>query len=145
MQIVVNTLPGVVTDFPGPHGQGHRFIFTEDFELVSIDGAAQPAHTPGGTHSGVITIVREVAANDPFFPNTQDVGQYEATYLFAASTNLPFAVRGGELTAHGVLRFAKPPTIRFAITGGTRPFQLARGQVTESGTNGTTRTFEITL
>lgn len=144
MKIVVNILPGVFTEDPGLSGQGKRFIFTEDFELVSVGGNAQPAHTPGGTHSGVVTIVREVTANDPFFPNVERVFQYEATYLFAAFANLPAAVRGGALTANGVFPFPSPPTITFAVTGGTTPFELARGEVTESGQNGRTRTFDIT-
>lgn len=146
MQIVANILPGVFTEYPGPNGQGKRFIFTEDLELVSIDGHAQPAHTPGGTHSGFVTVVREITENDNFFPNDELLSQYEATYLFDTATgNLPAALPRGLLTANGVFRFPKPATITFAITGGTGPYRLARGQVTESGQNGTVRTFDITL
>src|SRR5215204_4964788 len=117
MQIVVNVLPGVFKEYPGPDGQGKRFIFTEDLELVSIDGNAQPAHTPGGTHSGIVTVVRELTGNDNFFPNDELLGQYEATYLFDTATgNLPAALQRGQLTARGVLRVPKPATITFAIT-----------------------------
>jgi hypothetical protein len=70
MQIVVNSLPGVFKEYPGPPGQGKRAIFTEDLELMSIDGNAQPAHTPGGTHSGIATVVREITGNDRFSPTT---------------------------------------------------------------------------
>ncbi len=146
MQIVVNVLPGVFTAYPGPNGQGKRFIFTEDLVLVSIDGNAQPANTPGGTHSGVVTVVRELTANDDYFPNDEQLGQYQAAYLFDTTTgNLPAALRRGQLTAFGVFRFPKPATITFSITGGTGFYKLARGEVTESGQDGRVRTLDITL
>jgi hypothetical protein len=97
-------------------------IFTEDLELVSIDGNAQPAQAPGVTHSGFVTVVREITGNDNFFPNDDSLFQYEATYLFdTATANLPAALPRGVLTAAGVSRFPKPATITFAITGGTGP------------------------
>jgi hypothetical protein len=146
MQIVLNVLPGVFKEYPGPDGQGKTFIFTEDLELVSINGNAQPAHTPGGTHSGLVTKVRELTATDTFFPNDEVLAQYQATYLFdTATANLPAALPRGLITAHGVFRFPKPATIAFAITGGTGPYKLARGQVTESGPGRNTRTLDITL
>ena len=112
---------------------------------MSIDGNAQPAHTPGGTHSGIVTVVRELTGNDNFFPN-EELLHYEAAYLFETATgNLPAALQRGQLTARGVLRLPKPATITFAITGGTGPYALARGQVTESGQNGSVRTLDITL
>ena len=146
MQIVVNVLPGAFVEYPGPFGQGKRSIFTEDLELVSIDGNAQPAHTPGGMHSGIVTVVRDPTANDKYFPNDDLLLHYEATYLFDTATdNLPAALQRGQLTANGVFRIPKPATITFAITGGAGHYALARGQVTESGPNGTVRTFDITL
>jgi hypothetical protein len=152
MQIVVNVLqpPVGVRDYPGPHGLGFRFIVTEDLELVSIDGNPQPAHTPGGTHSAVITTLRGATANDTYFPNNTDLFQYEAVYLFdAPQGNLPAALPRGQITVRGafweVPGQAGPATRRFAITGGTGPFALARGQVTESGANRSVRTLDITL
>jgi hypothetical protein len=38
-----------------------------------------------------------------------------------------------------------PATRKFAITGGTGPYALARGQLTESGANRGVRTLDITL
>lgn len=144
MQIVLNIVPpGVRTEYPGPDGQGKRYIFTEDLELVSIDGKRQPAQTPGGTHSGVVTVVRKIEGGDHYFPNDIFLSQYEATYLFdTATANLPAALPTGLLTTRGVFRFPKQATITFAITGGTESYALARGQVTELGP---TRILEITL
>jgi hypothetical protein len=151
MQIVVNVLePSLdVRDYPGPNGLGFRVIFTEDLELVSIDGNPQPAQTPGGTHSGVVMKLRNATANDFFFPDNE-LWQYEATYVFeAVSANLPAALPKGQLTAKGVFwevpKQLAPGTRTFAITGGTGPYALARGQVTESGANRRVRTLDITL
>ena len=145
MKIVANVLPGVSKVYPGPSGLGRRIIFTEDLVLVSIDGNPQPAQTPGGTHSGFVTVVREPTANDNFFPNEELIHQ-DAVYLFDTATgNLPAALPRGQVTVNGMLWFPKPATRTFAITGGTGHYALARGQVTESGPNGSIRTLDITL
>jgi hypothetical protein len=66
---------------------------------VSIGGNAQPAQTPGGTHSGSVTVVREIMGNDNSFPNDDLLLQYEATYLFdTATANVPAAMPRGLIT-----------------------------------------------
>jgi hypothetical protein len=151
MQIVVNVLEPSFDErqYPGPQGLGLRVIFTENLELVSIDGSPQPAQTPGGTHSGIVTTLRNASATDILFPNNE-LWHYEATYVFdAVSANLPAALQKGQITVHGVF-WAVPGqpasgTRTFAITGGTGAYALARGQVTESGLRLRVRTLDITL
>ena len=110
-----------------------------------------PANTPGGTHSGIITAVRERRPNDKYFPAPSDprnlVYQYEATYLFLAEAAiLPVALPRGMVTVNGAFWLPRPPMeVKFAITGGTGPYALARGEVTESRPDGRNRTLDITL
>jgi hypothetical protein len=76
--------------------------------------------------------------------------QYEGTFMFdAVSAELPTALPKGQVIVWGVAIFdsnfnpLKPLT--FAIVGGTEAYERARGQVTQSGPNGSIRTLKITL
>lgn len=84
--------------------------------------------------------------------------QYEGTYRFNAVANavpagggLPsISLEMGQITARGLL-YTDPnrdpiPPIRFAITGGTDFYRLARGEITERTPGGPdTRLLDIRL
>ena len=92
-----------------------------------------------GTQSGVLTIVRIAAANDRFFPTDSRLAQFEGTYKFNTLDDTP--LQKGQVTAQGVVLFDSnnnqlEPPVRFAITGGTGPYNTAHGKITE-GIRGT--------
>jgi hypothetical protein len=134
----------------GPPGPGRRFVFSLDLQLDQLDGQNQNGQHVG-TYSGVVTVLREPAANDNFYKNRGVLVQYESTYKFEAVA----PVQAGEITEQGVLYFgfiggnlqivgAK----EFAITGGTGPYARARGRITapgETGGDSTTRLLDIEL
>jgi hypothetical protein len=140
----------------GPGGPGHRFVFSEDFDLVSIDGrAAQNQRMI--SHSGFVTTVRIAQANDNLYPAGNYLMQYEGTYRFNAVPNavpasgrLPsISLEVGQVTARGLI-YTGPnrdpiPPIRFAITGGTDFYRLARGEITERNPDLDTRLLDIRL
>jgi hypothetical protein len=112
---------------------------------VSIDDTTQPAHTPGGTHSEIVTAVRELTPNE-YFPNDDLLYQYEATYLFDAATAiLPVALLEGP--AHSKRSVPAPEATYSELCDywSNRACSLARGQVAEEEPNGSTRTLGITL
>jgi hypothetical protein len=56
MLITLKVKPSAFQRYPGKKGPGLRFIWTDDLELQSNLGV------PAGTHSGISTTVRDVAA-----------------------------------------------------------------------------------
>jgi hypothetical protein len=87
-----------------------------------------------GTHAGTVTILRIAPANDRFLPEGGFLLQYQGTYRFKTLPNTPLAE--GHVTTRGLfavdsnLNYLDRP-VRFAITGGTHAYVMARGQVTE--------------
>jgi len=59
-QIKLKVVNKRVHRYPGQPGPGLRFIWSDDLEL---DGHP---NVPAGTHSGISTTVRDVAAGDPY-------------------------------------------------------------------------------
>ena len=119
----------VVEAVPGPPGPGKRFVFSDDLVLEGQQTAA-------GTHSGVVTTLRPVDANNQYLSapgGAAELLQYEATFKLKAVTG----VQAGQITARGVV-FTRPTgqpfePATFAITGGTGAYANARGQVTQEG------------
>src|SRR5215217_5738351 len=138
---------------PGPPGApSFRFVFSDDLVLERIDNKTPGNGLPqssqdrlAGTHSGFATTLRVADANDQFFPGGSMLFQYEGTFMFdAVIPDLPTDLPRGQLIARGVALFdgnfdpLKPLT--FAIVGGTEAYEGARGQVRQSGPDGTIRT-----
>jgi hypothetical protein len=119
-----------------PGGPGGRFFFHETLVLEEIDsktpGHGLPtgeAERHAGTHSGIGTTLRYVDAGDPYFPGGGPLVQAESTFKLNAVGG---ALQGGQITTRGVQHYrdGKPvgePT--YAITGGTRAYANARGQL----------------
>jgi hypothetical protein len=162
MQIVLRSVPNPPVPIQevrpvGPGGPGHRFVFSEDFDLVSIDGRAAQ-NQRAISHSGFVTTVRIAQPGDNLYPAGNYLMQYEGTYRFNAVANavpagggLPsISLEMGQITARGLL-YTDPnrdpiPPIRFAITGGTDFYRLARGEITERTPGGPdTRLLDIRL
>jgi hypothetical protein len=76
-QIRLKAVASTGRPYPGRGGPGFRFIFTDDLVLENNSG-------PAGTHSGIGTTLRDVAAGDPYVPvdggGEAELIQYEATY-----------------------------------------------------------------
>jgi hypothetical protein len=120
--------------YPGKKGPGLRVAWTDDLEVQGNPGL------PAGTHSGISTTVRDVAAGDLYIPvpggGDAELIQYEATYRLI---NVPAAgLQAGQITARGVVlikivgnqvQLVQPAP--FAITGGTGPYKNARGEGTQ--------------
>jgi hypothetical protein len=114
---------------PGPPGPGKRFVFSDDLVL-------EGQQAPAGTHSGVVTTLRHVDANNQYLSapgGAAELLQYEATFKLNAVTGL----QAGEITVRGAF-FIRPTgqpfePAMFAITGGTGAYANARGQVTQAG------------
>jgi hypothetical protein len=161
MQILVSVIsPAITAEFeansdPGP---GHRFVFSEDLILERYESLNPGAGLPkkkkdrlAGLHSGFVTTVRIAKKNDRFFPKDCLVFQYEGTYTFRTLPNTPlkkgqvtaFGMIAGFVIDHDFIRF-KPPH-RLAITGGTRAYRLARGEVTEAVPHPENRLLDIQL
>jgi hypothetical protein len=116
--------------YPGPAGPGLVFAWSDELEL---DGHP---NVPAGTHSGISTTVREVAAGDQYIRvpggGAAELIQYEATYRLL---DVPaIGLQKGQITARGVIlyQFVNGPVpvdnpVQFAITGGTGPYNNARG------------------
>ena len=158
MEVAVDvTVTPVDGRLPGPLGPRYRFVFTVDLVLERIDNKEpgnglpeSPDDRLAGTHSGFGTTVRVADASDKFFPEGSMLLQYEGTYLFdAVSASLPNALPAGQVVARGVALFdshfepLRPMT--FGIVGGTEAYERARGQVTQSGPDGSIRTLKIVL
>jgi hypothetical protein len=158
MEVEVDVTVTPVEDrLPGPPGPRYRFVFSDDLVLERIDNKEPGNGLPqsqqnrlAGTHSGFATTLRVADATDKFFPEGSMLFQYEGTFMFdAVSAELPTALPKGQVIVRGVAIFdsnfnpLKPLT--FAIVGGTEAYERARGQVTQSGPNGSIRTLKITL
>jgi hypothetical protein len=162
MQIVLRSVPNPPVPIQevrpvGPGGPGHRFVFSEDFDLVSIDGRAAQ-NQRAISHSGFVTTVRIAQPGDNLYPAGNYLMQYEHTYRFNTVANavpagggLPsISLEMGQITARGLL-YTDPnrdpiPPIRFAVTGGTDFYRLARGEITERTPGGPdTRLLDIRL
>jgi hypothetical protein len=147
VQILVRVIQTFATEVPGPIAPGKRFVFSDDLVLERYDDSTPGSGLPqnqnqrlAGTQSGVLTIVRIAAANDRFFPANSRLVQFEGTYKFNTLDDTP--LQKGQVTAQGVLLFGSnnndqlEPPVRFAITGGTGPYNTAHGKITE-GVRGT--------
>jgi len=132
----------------GPIEMGKRFLFTEDLWLEEYDDSTPGNGLPeyeserlAGTHSGEVTLVRVTQPGDRFFQFPSLLFQYEATYKFNTLDDTP--LQKGQVTAQGLFLVdnvedfnALELPIRFAITGGTGPYNTAHGKITE-GIRGT--------
>jgi|RhiMethySRZTD1v2_1073278.scaffolds.fasta_scaffold110589_5 hypothetical protein len=150
IKIVVSGVPPVPPPTPTPPPQnpplGSQETFTDDLVLQQYNNRTpgngpndlppNPAQRLAGTHSGTLTLLRIAGPGDRFYPPGTYVIQYVATYKFNNLPNTPLAA--GQVTTHGVLlldsnnNFAPLETPnKFAITGGTDAYDLARGEVSE--------------
>jgi hypothetical protein len=136
MEIVV-TAKKVVDAKPSPGNYlGKRFGFSDELVLGSIKKDPTGPKPPAGTHSGSVTILRNVTAGDKYIPfpdgatGTAELLEYEATYALIAVAG----VKEGQVTARGVFLGQLGAVLpgankRFAITGGTEAYANARGEV----------------
>jgi hypothetical protein len=142
IQILVLVDQSVSTEVPVPIAPGKRFVFSDDLVLERYDDSTpgfglpqNPDQRLAGTQSGFTTIVRIAAATgDRFFPPNSRVLEYLGTYKFNALDDTP--LQKGQITAQGIFvvdsngnRLDLPN--RFAITGGTGPYNTAHGTITE--------------
>jgi hypothetical protein len=161
MQILVSVIsPPITAEFeansdPGP---GHRFVFSEDLTLERYEGLKPGKGLPkkkkrrlAGTHSGFVTTMRIAGPNDRLFPPDCFLFQYEATYSFKTVPNTP--LKHGDVTAFGLMvgfllngdfHPLEPPNI-LAITGGTKAYRLARGQIIDGVPRPENRLLDIEL
>jgi hypothetical protein len=144
-------------EVPGPIEPGKRFVFTNDLRLDRYDDSTPGSGLPldaddrrAGTHSGVVTIVRVAELGDLFFPVPSLLFQYEGTYKFNTLDDTP--LQKGQVTARGLFLIdnvddfnALETPIRFAITGGTGPFNSAHGKITEGVPDPESRLLDIEL
>ena len=134
MQIVVS-FKNKFAEEVGKHGPGFRTVFTDDLELVSIDGHSAQKQ-PAGTHSGVVTTLTIVDKANSSLPKGSIVFQYEGTYLFnavAATPPSPMLAKG-KVVARSVFVMRNGQSLEAptsAIVGGTEAYKNAHGQVTE--------------
>jgi hypothetical protein len=141
MEIVVSVVETPVDEFyPGRHGPGKVFVFSDNLMLESIDKKKVPGPEQArraGTHSGLVTTLRATDAGkgDAFFPGDSLLFQIEATYrLNAVPATPPHALQSGQITVRGVIlltNWTPVGTRTFGITGGTGAYAYARGQVTQ--------------
>jgi hypothetical protein len=116
-------------------------VFNDDLLLKRYNDKTPRSGLPqseqerlAGNHAGTVTILRIAPANDRFLPEGGFLLQYQGTYRFKTLPNTPLAE--GHVTTRGLfavdsnLNYLDRP-VRFAITGGTHAYVMARGQVTE--------------
>ena len=87
-----------------------------------------------GTQSGFVTTVRITDPTDPFVPGGNILLQYEGTYWLTAVAGT--GLQEGQITARGVVLKKDAENVgipTFAITGGTKAYKNARGQIAEEG------------
>jgi hypothetical protein len=143
--IFQDPVPPVPPEAVGPvlqvPGRGLRIVFNEELFYPGT-GASPPTGKFAGTHSGVYTNLWSELSSHEFgiaFAGGELI-QNEATYdlkALPAAGGQP-ALKAGQITVHGVVPidkvnfspFAGGATPTIAITGGTGPYQTARGQVT---------------
>jgi hypothetical protein len=154
IQILVRVIQTFFTEVPGPVAPGKRVVFSDDLVLERYDDSTPGSGLPQnqnqrlvGTQSGVLTIVRIALANDRFFPAKSRLVQFEGTYKFNTLDDTP--LQKGQVTARGVFLVDRKDNllerpIRYAIVGGTGPFNSAHGKITEAGP-GTPTAAEILL
>jgi hypothetical protein len=139
MEIVLSVWNTPVKHFyPGPHGPGKVFVFSDNLLIESIDTKKVPGTEEArraGTHSGLVTTLRATGpTGDAFIPGDSLLFQYEGTYRLNAVPGSP-GLQKGQVTARGVvLKTGGEPSekpVTWAITGGTGAYANARGQVTE--------------
>jgi hypothetical protein len=136
---------------------GKLLVFTDNVHWQRIDGhyVQGPNGFPilAGTHSGTNRIVRVTEPGDGAYPPDVVVQEHEATWVLNAvpipGTQPPQQLTAGQVTVRGVLLhgglLGLPQALqeqRFAITGGTGHYALARGTILEDGDN---RTMTIEL
>src|SRR5215216_518617 len=104
IQILVHVCDSFDVDLPGPPGPGHRSLFSNDLVLDRYDGSTPGSGLPqnegqllAGTHSGFLTVLRDAAATDRFFPPGSRLFQYEGTYKFNTLDDTP--LQKGQVTA----------------------------------------------
>jgi hypothetical protein len=141
IQILVRVIQSFDVNPPPPFNAGSRFLFSNDLVLERYDDSTPGSGLPqnqqdrlAGTHSGFVTILRIAGANDRFFPPGSLLLEYDAAYKFNTLDDTP--LQKGQVTARGLLLVDKnenqlEPPVRFAITGGTGPFNTAHGTITE--------------
>lgn len=149
IKIVLSALPPIPAPLPTsppPNPPlGRQETFTDDLVLKQYK-RKKPGHglpkkdedRLAGIHSGTLTLLRKAAPGDRFYqPNTYVV-QYVATYKFNDLRKAP--LKKGQVTAHGLVlfrRFSLTDFIpletpnKFAITGGTDPYDEAHGEIVE--------------
>jgi hypothetical protein len=157
IQILVLVIHTFVDEVPGPPSPGKRYVFSDDLVLERYENSTPGSGLPqnqqqrlAGTQSGIITVVRGAAAGDRFFPSGTYLLQYEGTYKFNTLNNTPLqqsqvTARGGFLVDNlqDFTRLEQPN--RFAITGGTGPYNTAHGQITEGVPTDDHRLLDIEL
>src|SRR5436190_17597314 len=134
---IVFTSQGVYNEWlPGPHKPGRVFVFSDNLSWQSIDGIAVTGLA--GTHSGTHSLRRIAEADDGVLANEVHVVEYEATFVLNAVTYDGQQLDAGQVTARGVWYGNKDHhpvhaqgqpvnERRYAVTGGTGPYRLARG------------------
>jgi hypothetical protein len=115
----------------GRHGDGGRF------HVLRVERGAGTDVVLDLDHSGseALTIGDEIAGSAEFFINDRQVGKdgtvctkvREPEWFNCVATN---SFREGDLTVQFLLDFTSPEPGHFAITGGTRAYFGATGEVT---------------
>jgi hypothetical protein len=155
IQILVRVIQSFDVSPPPPFNPGARFLFSNDLVLERYDDSTPGSGLPkkrkrrfAGTHSGFVTILRIAGPNDRFFPPGSLLLEYDAAYKFNTLDDTP--LQKGQITARGSLLVDSnenqlEPPVRFAITGGTGPFNSAHGTITEGVPKKSSRLLDIEL
>ena len=159
IEILVGVMPpvgAIPTQPPANPAVGDQEVFDDDLVLKRYNNRTpgngpndlpqDPAQRLAGTHSGTLTLLRIAKAGDRFYPQGALVIQYVATYRFKAVPNTP--LQRGQVTTRGLVVLKSnfdvfEPPVKFAITGGTDAYAMARGEVTEGLTGADDRLLEI--
>jgi hypothetical protein len=144
---IVLTAKVVFNDLlPGPKKPGIVFVFSDNLSWKSIDGTAVPGLA--GTHSGTHRVLREADEKDGVLAKGIVVFEYEATFVLNAVTHGAKKYDAGQVTARGVWYAKDHQPVdgerHYAVTGGTGPYRLVRGNGFESA-DGLTKTLEVDL
>jgi hypothetical protein len=153
VQIVLSATVKFNGDYPGPAKPGRVFVFSDNLSWQSIDGTAVAGLA--GTHSGTLSLRRIAEADDGVLANEVRVIEYEATFVLNAVAYDGQHLDAGQVTARGVWYGNKDHhpvdaqgqpvnERRYAVTGGTGPYRVVRGNGFETA-DGLTKTLEIDL